>query len=244
MRWTIERAEEVTSTNTVLKQMAAAGAPEGTVLIAARQTGGRGRLGRTFFSPDGGLYMSVLLRRAARTDDRALLTVAAATAAAEAAEALCGRPVGIKWVNDLMLDGRKVCGILAESVTDPGSGDCCAVVGFGVNVAPPPGGFPPEVRDIAGTLLPAPQEGVADRLAMQILERFGVFADALAAREYLPGYRARQVLVGQRVTFFEQSAARQADVLGVTDDGGLRVRLPNGGKRVLTAGEVTLHRDI
>lgn len=239
--WQIHRVSEVDSTNTQLKRMALDGASDGTVLIADSQHGGHGRMGRVFYSPHGGLYMSVLLKRPIAEGTSPLWTVAAATAAAEACEALCGREIGIKWVNDLMLDGRKVCGILAESVTDLMAETICTVVGFGVNIAPPRGGFAPEIANVAGALLETADRAVRDRLATEILTRFAAHTTNLSARTFLAGYRARSILDGQAVTFFEGGAAHTAQVLGVDDNGGLLVR-EAGVTRVLTAGEVTTHR--
>lgn len=229
------RVEEIGSTNTALKAMGLSGAPEGTVLQAVRQTGGKGRMGRSFFSPAGGVYVSLLLRSVPYSP---LLTVAAATAAAEAAEALTGRPVGIKWVNDLIFEGKKVCGILAERVTAP-EGDF-TVVGFGVNLAPPPGGFPPEIREIAGALLPAAPAGGADRLARDMIERFADYAADLPGRGFLPGYRARSVLTGRTVIYRQAGEERSAEVLGIDGDGGLLVKTEKG-EETLHSGEVTLH---
>lgn len=231
--WQIHRVEHVDSTNTALKRMALEGAPAGTVLIARRQSGGRGRMGRHFYSPEGGLYMSILLRQ----EDPTRLTIAAATAAAEAAEQLCGRPVGIKWVNDLYLDGHKVCGILAERITGI---DDCVVVGFGVNIAEPAGGFPPEAGP-AGALLSTALPDAAERLAADILERFCCYAQSAPAA-YMPGYRARSILDGKTVEWKQGDTPCQGTVLGIADNGGLRV-LTAEGERVLSSGEVTLHQE-
>lgn len=238
----VDRLEEIDSTNSELKRRAAAGAPDGTVVIARRQTGGRGRLGRTFFSPEGGLYMSLLLRQEAQSPELSLLTIAAATAVAEAAEELTASPLAVKWVNDLYRDGRKVCGILTEAMTDGVTGECCAVVGIGVNLVPPQGGFPAELKDTAGALLPSAPNGVAEQLAAKILDRLLPYAAALSARAYLPGYRARSMLDGETVTFCQSGVWRQGVAQGIDDSGGLIVRLPDGSSCVLSCGEVTLHR--
>ena len=140
--------EETQSTNTALRALAEAGAPEGTVYIAQSQTGGRGRMGRSFFSPAGtGLYLSLLLRPTTWEPARAAqLTAAAAAAMCEAIREVTGKEPGIKWVNDLLLDGKKVCGILTEASFSMESGVLeYAVLGLGVNVYPPEGGFPKEL---------------------------------------------------------------------------------------------------
>ena len=155
------------STNLTAKQLAVAGAPHGTAVAASAQTAGRGRLGRSFFSPkDAGVYLSVILRPQPfdgaapisglrSTEDAMLMTTAASVAAARAIEAVSGRQVQIKWVNDLYLDGKKICGILTEGVTSFESGTIeSIVIGIGINCFPPEGGLPEEIRRTAGCLFP------------------------------------------------------------------------------------------
>ncbi len=240
IEWQIRRVEEIDSTNTALKRMASDGAPDGTVLIADSQHGGHGRRGRTFHSPRGGLYMSVLLRRPLGEGISPLWTVAAAVAAAEACEAFSGRAVGIKWVNDLFLDGRKVCGILAEGVTEGNA--VGLVIGFGVNITPPAGGFAADIAETAGALCDAAPPDTRDRLAADILARFAAYTADLSARTFLEGYRARSLLDGQTVTFYERGEPHTARVRGVDDNGGLIVE-ESGVRRILAAGEVTTHRE-
>ena len=146
----VERA--VDSTNDELKRRAAAGCPTGTVLVAERQTGGKGRLGRSFYSPPrGGLYMSLLLRPALPASECMAVTACTAVAVAVAAEQICGRRAEIKWVNDIMMDGKKLCGILTEGALSAETGLFdYLVVGIGVNVAS--AGFPEELREVATSM--------------------------------------------------------------------------------------------
>lgn len=238
---TVEVTERVDSTNTELKRRVPDGAPDGTVVIARQQTGGRGRRGRTFLSPPGGLYMSVLLRRSAVGGALPLLTVAVATAVAEAAEEVCGQRVSLKWVNDVYLHGRKVCGILAEAMSDGADGVQCVIVGIGVNLVAPEGGFPADMP--AGALFDGDvPEDAAAKLAAGILNRLMSYVRRLEEREYLPGYRARSMLDGQTVTFCEHDVWRKGVVEGIDENGGLRVRMEDGCVRTLQSGEVTMHR--
>lgn len=239
----VEWVEEIDSTNAELKRRAADGAADGTVLIARRQTGGRGRLGRTFFSPTGGLYMSVLLRHAAHSPDVSLLTIAAATAVAEAIEAVAGEQTALKWVNDVYLHDRKVCGILAEAITDEHGALQGIVLGLGVNITSPPEGFPDDLCDIAGALFDTAPSDTAVRLAEEIINRLLPYAEHLSARAYLAGYRRRSMLDGKAVAFCENGVWHEGEALGIDDDGGLMVRLACGDERVLRFGEVTLHRE-
>ena len=241
-QWMVHHVACVDSTNTALKRMAMDGAPDGTVLIADQQSGGHGRMGRVFHSPQGGLYMSVLLRHTAEVGTSPLWTVAAAVAAAEGCEVFCGYPIGIKWVNDLYANGRKVCGILAEAVTDPANGEMCTVVGFGVNLISPAGGFPADIVAVAGALFENIAADTRDRLAAEILARFAAHTADLQVRDFLAGYRARMILTGKPVTFWQNGVQHEAVVEGVDDNGGLLVYEENV-HRVLTAGEVTMHAD-
>lgn len=157
----VEVYDEVVSTNTLLKARAASGAPAGSVIIANKQTGGKGRLGRSFYSPeDTGLYISALLRPVDMDPAKALsITTIAAVAACEAIEEIDAKPQ-IKWVNDIILRNRKVAGILTESSIDVARGRIdYAVLGIGFNVYPPKGGFPEEIKNIAGAIMPATSLG-------------------------------------------------------------------------------------
>ena len=144
----------VDSTNNLAKTLAAQGAPAGTVVIAERQTGGRGRLGRGFSSPPGmGVYLSVILRPDAPPERLMHLTCAVAEVLCDGVEAASGLRPGIKWTNDLVSGGRKLCGILTELSLEAESGHVqYAVVGAGVNCGQKLSDFPPEIQDIAGSL--------------------------------------------------------------------------------------------
>ena len=149
----IEVVDRLPGTNAALRSRADAGAREGLVLIAQAQSAGRGRGGHSFYSPPGGLYMSILLRPEIGARQAVGLTAMAAVAAARAAERLCGVPITIKWVNDLWKNGKKVCGILTEAALDLESGMLdYAVLGLGFNVAAPADGWPEDLRDVAGAL--------------------------------------------------------------------------------------------
>ena len=146
--------KRVDSTNAEARRRALEGAPEGAVVVAEEQTAGRGRLGRTFYSPAGaGVYLSVVLRPRLQADAAQYLTCAAAVSCAQAIEAVTGEEALIKWVNDIFCRGRKVAGILTEGVVDMESGRFeYAVLGMGVNVRVPASGFPSEIADVAGAV--------------------------------------------------------------------------------------------
>lgn len=234
-------AEETVSTNTDLRNLAEAGAPEGTVFLAGCQSGGRGRMGRAFYSPGGtGLYMSLLLRPVSwQPTAAAQLTAAAAAAMAESIRAVTGKETGIKWVNDLLLEGKKVCGILTEAAFSMESGVLeYAVVGLGVNVYAPAGGFPEELAPVAGALLETEGEDVKNALAGEFLNRFLDSYHHPQDRSFLETYRARSVVVGREVTVLSGSSGRKAFARGIDDQCRLLVSYPDGTGEALSYGEI------
>lgn len=239
----IDLRDQVSSTNTVLKELAEQGRPEGLVLIAENQVKGKGRLGRSFFSPKGsGLYMSVLLRPELPADDSLAITTAAAVAVAEAVGAVTGRQAMIKWVNDVYLDGKKLCGILTEAAIDFENRKLnYAVLGIGVNICEPPGGFPTEIAEVAGALYKdeAPA-GTRTKLAAEILNRFFCFYRALPGRGYMCAYKRLSLLTGLEITFQQGNESWEGTVLGIDDDARLVVRLASGQEKAFGAGEVAI----
>ena len=245
---TVRVFDTVGSTNTLLGAMAAEGAPAGLALIAGSQTAGRGRLGRSFFSPEGtGVYISLLLRPDLSPAAAVALTACAAVAAAEGIEEVSGVHAGIKWVNDIFIGGRKVCGILTEAETDAVSGRLRhVVIGLGVNISAPEGGFPAELRDTAGAVFPGQvPDDARCRLAAGILDRLSELAEAPEAPPVLEAYRARSILPGRGILVLEPGKAPQEAVaLGIGDDYALRVRLPDGTQRSLISGEVSIRPEV
>lgn len=229
----------VDSTNHRLRELAAAGAQEGTVLIARKQTAGRGRMGRSFYSPqDSGLYFSLLLRPESLAPERAAsLTAAAAVAMCQAIETATGEQPQIKWVNDLYLRGKKICGILTEASVGLESGTLdYAVVGVGLNLTPPEGGFPPELAEIAGAVLDSAAPGTRNNIIGTFLRRF--FAFYRGGEGYWEDYRKRNLVPGRTVTVLSGGKSRQAQALTVDEHCRLVVRYPDGTIQHLSSGEV------
>ena len=232
----------VTSTNTVLKEMAANGATEGTVVIAAEQTAGKGRMSRRFHSPGGtGLYLSILLRPKMNASEALFITTAAAVAVARTVEEVSGRHAGIKWVNDVLMDGRKICGILTEASFDMESGGLeYAVCGIGVNVVSPEGGFPEEIRDIAGAVFTqSPSGDVKNRIAAGIMEKFMGYYQSLPERAFFDEYVSRSVTVGKKVTVLGRGEPRSAQAVAIDRNCRLVVRYDDGSEEALDSGEVS-----
>lgn len=225
----------VDSTNTQVKEMALHGAAEGVTMMADTQTGGRGRRGRSFLSPDGGLYLSTLLRPAGDTDP-ARITCCAAVAAVRAIESLCGVTVDIKWVNDLFVGGRKVAGILAEGVFSPAGELTAIVLGIGVNLY---GHLPPELEGIATTL---EQHGATlsrEDLAAAFLNEWERVYPVCDTAAVMAEYRRRNLVLGRQVTVMQGEDSYPATVTAITDEGRLLVSTPHG-ERELFSGEVSL----
>ena len=239
---TVEVRPTVTSTNDLLRQQAEAGAPEGTVLIATEQTAGKGRRGHSFFSPpDTGLYLSLLLRPALEAREALSLTTCAAAAVALAIEECAGTEAEIKWVNDVFCRGKKVCGILTEAALDLESGGLqYAIVGIGVNLFPPAGGYPPELAEIMGAVFEARPQGLEARslLAGRILDRFFAFYRDIAAKPFFDEYKKRSFLLGREIEVLEGGQVRPATALDLDPDFSLRVREADGRVRSLSSGEV------
>lgn len=240
----IEVCDRLPGTNAALRARAAEGAPEGLVLIAQAQSAGRGRSGRSFFSPPGGLYMSLLLRPDFGARQAVFLTVMAAVAAARACESVCGAPIRIKWVNDLWREERKVCGILTEASLDVESGLLgYAIVGPGFNLVPPSGGWPAELQGIAGSLFDhTPPPGARARLAAAFLNEFWSLYRSGRRRDFLSEYRARQALPGRLVEVCPgRGTPYLATVLGIDEECRLLIRPQDRpGTVALSSGEVRI----
>lgn len=235
---------EVSSTNTLVRQAAEAGEPEGLLLFASSQTEGRGRRGRSFYSPDGGnLYMSALLRPPLAAKDAALVTTLAAVAVAEAVEEIGGRECGIKWVNDVYCGGKKICGILTEASLDCEAGTLAyAVVGIGINVRPPKNGFPEPLRAIAGAVFEQdlPEAEAASRLAAAVWDRFFAMYRRLPDTGFLSEYRRRSFLLGKPIDVLRPDRNIPAVALAIDAHAGLVVRYADGREETLSSGEVSV----
>lgn len=218
------------STNETLRTLAAQGAPAFSCVIAGRQTKGRGRLGRSFFSPEGGLYLSVLLPPG---DTPLLLTVTAAVSVQSAIARATGRDTRIKWVNDLLYRGKKVCGILAQGAYC-GQTPAGVVLGVGVNVTGQD--FPPDVDAIS--LFDTAPEGAMETLCACVLN--AIVTDIERPRaDILARYRANCDTLGRDIRFFRNQEWHQGRALDVDERGALLVRTQTG-VIALDSGEVTV----
>ena len=217
------------STNTFAKALAAQGAPHGTVIVAGSQTGGRGRLGRSFHSPEGtGLYFTAILRPDCDAADLMHLTCAVAVAVSDAVEDTCGIRPGIKWINDLVCGARKVGG---------------AIVGIGINCRQQASDFPPELQTIAGSLALVSGRDVSPaHLAAAIMTRLSDLAPRLLTEKQaiMDRYRANCITLGQEVSLHRADIVTHATAIGIDDEGALLVRYPDGRVEPVNSGEASV----
>ena len=231
--------DTIDSTNTRAKQMILEGAPHGTVLIADHQTGGRGRMGRSFHSPEGvGVYMSVILRPQCAASQLMHLTCATAVAACDAVEAATGMRPGIKWTNDLVCGHRKIAGILTELMT-VGS-EVCAVVGIGINCCQMESDFSEDIRSFAGSLAMVTGKNI-DRAAVAAALIQAISAIDLSQKEeMMDSYRKNCITIGKDVSLLRADEIRHGHAISVDDDGGLVVRFTDGSTETVQSGEISV----
>lgn len=239
--WNVRVLRETDSTNNALKREP--NAPHGSVLIAARQSGGRGRLGRCFSSPPGGLYLSVLLRPRAEAAELLHLTPMAAVAVRRAIQDCCGISAQIKWINDIVAEGKKLCGILTELSGEAGSGTLSAIIGIGINCNTLPQELPEAVRPIAVSLrqlLGKPLD--ANLLAAALVHRLYEMDAALLTQknEWMQEYASACLTLGKQVQILRGRTRTAALAEGIDENGCLRVRYENGETALICAGEVSV----
>lgn len=235
--------DTIDSTNNYAKKLASEGAGNGTLVTSDMQTAGRGRLGRSFCSPAGGsIYMSVILRPKTDMQSSQLITSCIAAAAADAVDRVCGTDVKIKWVNDLYLNGKKICGILTEAAINFESGGLdYAVAGIGINLKSVKNSFPEELLKIASSVedetgnLPG-----RCRLIAEILKNIDSYMANIEKKAFLEEYRRRSFITGMRVSVSKYNEERTATALGISDNAGLIVKYDDGTEEVLNSGEARI----
>lgn len=232
------------STNTHAKHLALDGAPHGTVVLAHQQTEGKGRLGRSFDSPLSGIYLSMVIKPSFDPMLSTLITNAAAVAVSEAIDEVCGLESRIKWVNDIYISGKKVCGILSEGLTDFETGQIeSIIVGIGINTSSE--ALPESLRDIAGAV-----DGDYSKasLAAAVISKALNYIDSLESRSFMAAYKERNLVVGKTVTVYKgiykndpsEVPSFSARVLDIDDDGGLVVLYSDGSRETLISGEISI----
>ena len=235
---TVRVFRSLDSTNNEAKRMAAS-FPSGTALIVAgEQTAGRGRLGRSFFSPaESGVYFSVLYESGEPLERAVSVTCSASVAVMRAIRTLTGRQVGIKWVNDLFLDGKKICGILTEAVSGVESGRMQnVIVGIGINLKNRD--FPPELREVAGAV--GENDTRRSELIAAVLRELLPLLQNPSDRSWLTEYREYSIVIGRNVICTRGEEQFFGKATGIDGNGGLMVELPDGTSTVLRTGEISI----
>lgn len=238
--------ESVDSTNTRAMALAAEGTTYPAAVVAGEQTAGRGRMGRRFYSPkDKGIYLSIIIRPAMSTEASLLITSAAAVAVAQSIRSICGLDAGIKWVNDIYLGGKKICGILTEGIADFESGQISQlIVGIGINCSS--SDFKSNaLENKAGALDIKGLE--RNRLIAAIIDRFLDIVEAIGNGDssFIDDYRDLSVVIGKQITVYptpvtDMDNRYSATAVDIDDRGGLVVRLDDGSQTTLSTGEITI----
>ena len=230
--------EEIESTNLTAKEYARQGEKEFTLVISDSQTNGRGRLGRSFFSPNAsGIYLSIIVRPRFTFEDAFPITPAAAVGVTKALEENYGISPQIKWVNDVYVASRKVCGILTESsFTQDGITDW-AVIGIGINLTAPEKGFPNDINNIAGALFEKSNAPLKEVFAAQIVSSVINIYKTLPETGFIQEYQSKSYLTGKTVELPDKTLAR---VIGIDARCGLVVEFPDKSIKTITSSDVSV----
>ncbi len=234
--------DKTDSTNRYAKDIAAAGAASGTVVIADTQTSGRGRLGRTFVSPAGtGVYLSLIIRPKMNMETAQLITACTACAAADAVEKLSGHDTAIKWVNDLYMNGKKICGILTEaSLSLENKSVDYAVIGIGINVLSTKSAFEPSLSGIASSIEDSAGVKISrNRLCAELVNNLEYQLANIENKNFLNDYRRREMLTGNPVNIISPAGSFSGKALYIDDNAALAVQLPDGSVKKVISGEAS-----
>ena len=232
--------ETIDSTNDEAKRQWKENKKAPCLFVSEEQTGGRGRRGRSFYSPKGtGIYMSLLIKPSTGLEDAVHITTATSVAVAKCLQKHMGLTVGIKWVNDLYYGNKKVCGILTEAIMEPDNNEHPAVVvGIGVNLSTEV--FPDELQETAGSLVSDMANTDVNALVAAIAEAVLSFAENIGDCSYVEDYRKMSIVLGKEIRYNEGDVQVKAKALDVDSEGGLMVELEDGLVKVLKTGEITV----
>ncbi len=225
------------STNRDAKIIASEGAALPYVVTASSQTGGRGRLGRTFESPEGGVYFSLVLDGSAISSP-SLVTIAAAEAVSEVMENLTGIGTSIKWVNDIFIHGKKAVGILTEGIINMEEGKLeKVVIGCGINLRTRPFSLPDSLRQTATSFYP---DGNGKVSRATVIAECSKRIQSIQKEDFLPAYRKRCFVIGENIFVVKGGEKYPAMAYGIDDEGHLLVRYPDGRSESLSSGEISI----
>ena len=233
--------DELDSTNNYLKKIGSQGEKENQLVVAQSQTNGRGRMGRTFYSPDGtGIYFSLLLHPEFSAEKSLLLTVMAAVSVAETVMKYNSNVVKIKWVNDIYIDGKKVSGILTEGAINKDKKLDYAVVGIGINVIAPENGFPDDIINTATAIFPGnAEENIKEIIVADVVNRFFDMYNGIDT-DFVKRYKEYSYLIGKEINIISDGNTRPAHVIDITDDCHLLVKNENDEIEEISSGDVSV----
>ena len=233
--------ESVDSTNEYLKALARSSAPKDkTVVIAETQTNGKGTKNRSFISKKGGIYLSILIKPSLSGFDATAVTPMTAVAVSDAIEHISGKTTQIKWVNDVYLSDKKVCGILCESVIDACGKMPYIIVGIGVNLFKPEGDFPTEIKPIATSIFEDENTQIKENFIATLIDLFFNYYDKIGDKTFLEKYREKNLVLGKKINILTAQTPQKATALEIDDNCCLVVELPDKSKKILSSGEVTI----
>lgn len=241
----IKAFKTIGSTNQEAKKMAMDGAIQGTVIISEEQTQGRGRLGRSFYSPaNSGIYMSLVLRPKVYANEAVLVTTAASVGVCRAIKEVTDKDTQIKWVNDIYLENKKICGILTEAVTNFETGLVeCVIIGIGLNFRQPENNFPEDLKEIVGSLFEKkPDTLTRNHLVAEMINGILELCEDLTNRDFLEEYKKRSMVLGHKIKVHHQNNWSLARAIDISDDGGLIIENENGELEILNSGEISIRR--
>ena len=233
------------STNTQAKIETMNNAVHGTVIISEEQTKGRGRFGRNFFSPsDSGIYMSIILKPDLNISDSVLITTAAAVAVCNAIDKFSDEKPQIKWVNDIYIKSKKVCGILTEAVTDFESGMVeSVIVGIGLNVKTKEEEFPDYLQNIAGSIFHADEKFcIRNQLSAELINNVLSICENLLNKQFLELYKERSMILGEYILYNKNNEWIEGYALDIDEYGGLIIINKDDQKETLHSGEISVRK--
>ena len=238
--------DSIDSTNKEARRILEASSSGPFIVVAREQTAGRGRQGKSFFSPkNSGIYMTIALPTGEIPSGVVTLTCRVGIAVSKAIDAEFGCHTGIKWVNDIFLARRKICGILCEAVSGEGGAPSHILIGIGINISTVE--FPDDIKNSAGSVLSGKTEGKSTFMTKEFVKKLSMRIYDSVIRHLDPSYnpivdyKERSIVLGHDVTFYENEVAYSAHAVDIDEAGGLVVRLADTGElKTLSSGEISL----
>lgn len=241
-RLNINTVRSIGSTNKEVKNVALSGEGEGYLLACGHQSEGKGRLGRSFYSPeDTGVYMSLLLRPSIKPQNAVLITTAAAVSVCNALTRLGVENASVKWVNDIFIGDKKVCGILTEAAFDIENNMLDhAILGVGINMYPPKEGFPEDIKAVAGAVFTEREEDLRNRFIAFFVESFMEYYENLENKAFMEEYSRRCFVLGKDIHIIRGSEITRAKAVSLDENCGLIVKKENGETETISSGEISV----